>query len=131
MCVSAGESLEHLGGLLRLARGLVVVDDRRLVARDVLHELVELHADQAALAAELDAVALDLLGHPRRHLGALDDHEHVVEHDGALELERGQAREALVEALAVGLERRRAPGSCGRVRRRSRRAGSGDRGRRW
>ena len=65
-----------------------------------------MHANQAAFLAELDAVALDLLRHPRRHLGALHDDENVVERDGALELERREARQALVEPLPVGLERR-------------------------
>ena len=58
-----------------------------------------------ALLAELDAVPLDLLGHARRHLGALEDDEHVVEDDRALELERREPGEALVESRAVGLER--------------------------
>ena len=38
-------------------------------------------------------------------IGTLDDDEDVVEHDRALKLEGREAREALVEALAVGLER--------------------------
>ena len=49
--------------------------------------------------------------HARRHLGALQHDEHVVEDDGVLELQRGQPGQHLVEALAVRLERRRAPGS--------------------
>ena len=63
-----------------------------------------MHADQAAFLAELDAVALDLLRHPRRHLGALHDDEDVVEGNGALELECREARQALIEPLPVGLE---------------------------
>ena len=46
------------------------------------------------------------LRHPRGHLGALEDDEDVVEHDGVLELERGQARQHLLEPLAVRVERR-------------------------
>ncbi len=71
----------------------------------MLAQLVELHADEPALLAELDAVALDLLSHPGRHLSALEHDEHVVERHGALELERGQPGQALVEPLAVRLER--------------------------
>ena len=55
--------------------------------------------------AELDAVPLDLLGHARRHLGALQHHDHVVEDDRILELERRQPRQDLLEALAIRLER--------------------------
>ena len=84
---------------------MVVVDDRRLLARHVGHELLEPHADQPALGAELDAVALDLLGHARRQLRALEDDEHVVEHDRVLELERGQPRQHLLEPRAVRVER--------------------------
>ena len=58
-----------------------------------------------ALAAELDAVARDALRHARGHLRPLEDDEHVVEHDGVLELERGQARQHLLEPLAVRIER--------------------------
>ena len=35
----------------------------------------------------------------------MEDDQHVVEHDGVLELERGQAREHLLEPLAVRVER--------------------------
>ena len=55
--------------------------------------------------AELHAVALDALRHARRHLRALEDDEHVVEHDGVLELERGQPRQHLLEPHTVRLER--------------------------
>src|SRR5256885_13014176 len=51
------ERLEALPRPLLAALGVVVGDDRPLLARDVPDELLELHADQAALAAELDAVA--------------------------------------------------------------------------
>ena len=50
-------------------------------------ELLELQLDEPAVGAELDAVTLDLLRHSRRHLGALDHGEDVVEHHGVLELE--------------------------------------------
>ena len=43
--------------------------------------------------------------HPGDHLGPLEDDEHVVEHDGVLELERGQSRQHLLEPLPVRVER--------------------------
>ena len=110
---------------------LVVVDERRLLARArrSISSSSCIRISRPSLA-ELDAVALDLLGHARRHLGPLEDDEDVVEHDRALELERRQPRQHLVEPRAVGLERRRAPGSSSRARPRSARAGSGGRRRR-
>ena len=86
--------------------GQVVVQQRGLVARDADHRLLELHLDQPALGAELDDVALDLDGHARDELGALQDGEDVVQRHAALELERGQARGDLVEAGAVLVQRR-------------------------
>jgi hypothetical protein len=70
------------------------------------HRLLELHLDEPPLRAELDDVALDLDGHPRHQLGALEDRQDVVQRDAALELERGQAGGDLVEAGAVLVERR-------------------------
>src|SRR5437868_13372982 len=85
---------------------VVVAHDRVSFGRDdVSHELFELEPDQAAFAPELDAVARDALGHPRGHLGPLECDEHVVQHDGVLELERRQPGQHLLEPLAVGVER--------------------------
>ena len=92
--------------LLVGAEDVVVADDRVALARHVSHELLELQPDQPALGAELDAVARDARCHPRDHLCPLEDDEHVVEDDGVLELERGQARQHLLEPLPVGVERR-------------------------
>ena len=100
--------LEDGSGVTGLGVGLVVEDDGGLLARNPLHEVVELHPDQPALLAELGAVALDLLGHPGRHLRTLEHDEHVIESDRALELERGEPGEALVESLSVGLQVARA-----------------------
>src|SRR5205807_449403 len=72
------EALERHHGLRPRADGVIVLHDRGLLARNVAEQLAQAHADQAALGAELDAVALDLLGHPRRQLSALQDDEHVV-----------------------------------------------------
>ena len=91
-----------------LLRGLddVVAHQRRLVGGDPDHRLLELHLDQAPLGAQLDDVALDLHGHARDELGALEHGQHVVQGHPALELERGQPRRDLVEAAAVLVERR-------------------------
>jgi hypothetical protein len=83
---------------------VVVAHDRIAFPGHVAHELLELEPDQPALAAELDAVAGDPLGHARDHLGPLQDHEHVVEDDGVLELERRQAGQHLLEPLPVRVE---------------------------
>jgi len=85
---------------------VVVVHYGGTLGGHLADQLVQLHPDQPRLGAELDAVALDLLGHPRRHLRALQHDEDIVEHDGVLKLERGQPRQDLVEPLPVGLERR-------------------------
>src|SRR3712207_7770991 len=63
-----------------VARELVVPDDRRLLARDVLHQLVELHPDESRLVAELDRVPLDLLRHPRseEHTSELQSRQYLV-----------------------------------------------------
>ena len=101
-----GERLQPLARRVHAALRVVVVDHGGLLARDLADELLELHPDHPSLAAELHAGALDLLGHPRRQLGALEDDEHVVEHDRVLELERRQPRQHMVESLPVRLERR-------------------------
>ena len=88
-----------------MAGRVVVAHDRIALARHVADELLELEADQPALAPELDAVALDALRHARGHLRPLQGDEHVVEDDGVLELERGQPREHLLEPQPVRLER--------------------------
>ena len=93
-------------GRLRSGRdGVVVAHDRVALGGDVADELVELEPDQPAFAPQLDAVAHDPLGHPRRHLGSLQGDEHVVEDDCVLELERGEPGQDLLQPLPVGLER--------------------------
>src|SRR6188472_1937997 len=86
--------------------GEVVVHERGLVGRGAHHRLLELHLDEPALGAELDDVALDLDGHARHELGALEDREDVVERRAALELQGGEAGGDLVETRPVLVERR-------------------------
>ena len=93
------------------------MQQRGLVARDADHRLLELHLDQPALGAELDDVALDLHGHARHELGALEDGQDVVQRHAALELERGQARGDLVQAGAVLVQRRQGLVGLGEDRR--------------
>src|SRR4051794_29455169 len=78
--------------------GEVVVHEGGLVGGGADGGLLELHLDEAALGAELDDVALDLDGHARHELGALEDGEDVVQRGAALELERREAGRDLVEA---------------------------------
>src|SRR5919201_1753862 len=93
-------------GARAAAVGVVVVYDGGPFRGDLADELVQLHADEPRFGSQLDAVALDLRRHARRHLRPLQHHEHVVEHDGVLELERRQPRQHLVEPLPVRLQRR-------------------------
>src|SRR5437899_2052532 len=88
----AGRHAAHEPGLGARTRpiGVVVADNERAFRRNLADELVELHPDQACFSPKLDAVTFDLSRHARRHLGALKDDEHVVQHDGVLELERRQ-----------------------------------------
>ncbi len=94
-----------LDGAVAVPR-VVVEDDRVLLARHVGRQLLEPDADQAPLRAELDVVPLDLRGHARGQLRALEHDEDVVQHDGVLELERGQPRQHLLEPLPIRLDGR-------------------------
>ena len=102
----AAELVERRGEGVVGVLGEVVVHERGLVGGGADHRLLELHLDEPALGAELDDVALDLDGHARHELGALEDREDVVEGRAALELQGGQARRDLVQARAVLVERR-------------------------
>ena len=65
----------------------VVADDQAALVLDAAHDLLELQAHQAAVDAELDDVALDLLGDAQHHLGALQQHDDVADGDEVLDLE--------------------------------------------
>ena len=51
-------------------------------------QLLELEPDEPAVDAELDDVALDLLGDAPHHLGALQHDDDVADGDEVLDLER-------------------------------------------
>ena len=82
----------------------VVDDDQAALVLHPGQELLELEAHEAAVDAELDDVALDLLGDAQHHLGALQHHDDVADGDEVLDLERREAVGDLVEALLVALE---------------------------
>ena len=74
LVVEAGEAAEHVVELPvgRGARNSPSTHEPAVVL-DPAHELVELEQHQPAVGAELDDVALDLLGDPPHHLGPLQD----------------------------------------------------------
>jgi hypothetical protein len=86
--------------------GQEVAHERGLLGRGADHRLLQLHLDQASLRAELDDVALDLHGHARDQLRALQHREDVMKGRAALELQRRQARGDLIQAGAELVQRR-------------------------
>ena len=65
----------------------VVLGDEPAVVLDAAHGLLELEQDEPAVGAELDHVALDLLGDAAHHLGPLEDGGDVAHRDEILDLE--------------------------------------------
>ena len=104
------ERLEVGEGLLDACRpaarlGQVVADDELAVVAQAAGELLELEGEQAAVGAELDDVAGDLVADPAHHLEALQHAGDVAHGDEVLDLERRQGAGDLVEARLVALER--------------------------
>ena len=101
-----GQRLEGLVEVPRSSSSEVVLDDQAAVVLDAAHELVELEADEPAVDAELDDVALDLLGDAPHHLGALQHGARrraaVTRSSTSSGRERGRH---VVEAVLVALER--------------------------
>ena len=118
-CRTAGDLLQVeqlLGGqlgerfidLLELPVGdgdEVVLGHQAAVVLDAAHELLELEEDQAALGAELDDVALDLVGDAAHHLRPLEDGDGVPDGHEVLDLEGRQRAGDGVEAVLVALQR--------------------------
>ena len=57
----------------------IVLARRAPVVLDTAGQLLELELDEPAVVAELDDVALDLVGDAPHHLGALQDGDDVAE----------------------------------------------------
>ncbi len=85
--------------------GEVVADDQLALGVDAGHELVELQGEQPAVGAELDHVALDLVGDAADHLQALRHGGHVPDRDQVFDLQGRQGAGDLVEAVLVAFER--------------------------
>src|SRR5207302_10866165 len=83
----------------------VVEDDKAAVVFHPTHELFELEADEATIDAELDDVALDLLGDASHHLRSLEHGDDIAQRDEVFDLERRQRAGHAVEATLVPLER--------------------------
>ena len=82
----------------------VVADDGPAVVLDTPHQLFELEQDEPAVDAELDDVALDLLGDATNHLGPLEHRDHVADGDEVLDLQRRQGAADCVQPVLVALQ---------------------------
>ena len=91
----------------------VVLGDEAAVVLDAAHQLLELQQDQPAVGAELDDVALDLLGDAAHHLGPLQHGDDVADGHEVLDLERRQRAAHRVEPVLVALRGSAAPGRPG------------------
>ena len=82
----------------------VVLGHQAAVFLDAADELLELEHHQPAVGAELDDVALDLLGDSAHHLGPLEHGGDVADGHEVLDLERRQRTAHGVEAGLVAGE---------------------------
>src|SRR6185437_6697311 len=106
-CRQVGQIGEHLPYRATTPGGRdVVADDQFAVGVDPGHQLVQLQGEQAAVGAELDDLAGDLVGDPPDHLQALRHDGCVAHGDEVLDLQRRQGIGHLVEPHLVALERR-------------------------
>ena len=106
------------------AVGVVVADDGRALGAGRRRSARAAACGSAGLGAELDAVALDLRGHARRHLGALQHDEHVVERRRRSGTRARSAASAPGRAAGGTSRASRAPGSSSPAPRDAARAGS-------
>ena len=88
----------------------VVLDHEAPVVVDAAHQLLELQAHEPAVDAELDDVALDLLGDAPHHLGALQHGDDVAQRDEVLDLEGRQRRSTPRRAGSCSARASAAPG---------------------
>ena len=95
---------DRLIGEVGVVVGQVVPNHVPTLVLDAGEQLVELEASQPAVGAELDDVALDLLGDPADHLGPLEDGDHVAHRDQVLDLQSGEGVGDRVEPVPVTLQ---------------------------
>ena len=99
-----GELVDHDVEAARLGLDEVVAAHEPALVLDAAGELLELQRDEAAVVAELDDVALDLVGDAAHHLGPLEHGGHVAERHEVFHLERRQGAGDPVEAGLVAAE---------------------------
>ena len=104
--VDSTDLLKRVGEVVVSVIDQIIVNQRSLVGSGAEERLLELHLDQPAFGAELNDVALNLGGHSRNKLRALQNGEDIVECGAALELKRRHAGRNLIEPQAVLVERR-------------------------
>ena len=92
-----GERAEHVDELEIVRRLEVVLGNQAPVVFHSADELVELEHHEATVGTELHHVALDLLGDPAHHLGALQHGGDVADGDEVFHLECGQRTAHRVE----------------------------------
>ena len=98
------EGGHRLVGPVVIVVGEVVPDHVAAFVLHPRHQLLELELRQPAVGAELDDVALDLLGDAAYHLGPLQHGDDVADRDQVLHLERGERTGHAVEPVAVPLQ---------------------------
>ena len=70
-------SLGRLGGPRRRVHGQIVANDQAQGLHALGHQLVHLQLDHAAVVAQLNQIAPDLVGDPADHLARLQDAQDV------------------------------------------------------
>src|SRR5690606_4149304 len=109
--LDAGQVVEIVDGLAQRPaavarrRRKIVADDQFTVDVDPRDQLVELQAEQPAVGAQFDDVAVDLHRDPPDHLESLRHGDDVAHRDQIFDLEGRQGAGDLVEAQLVPLER--------------------------
>ena len=99
--VECGQRPHHVDQLDVVGRLVVVLRHQPPVFLDATDELLELEHHQPAVGAELDHVALDLVGDPPHHLGTLEHGRDIPHGDEVFHLQRGERSAHRVEPRLV------------------------------